>query len=471
METIGWLSILPPIVAIALAIKTREVYISLALFVWLGWTIMNSWNPILGLVEGVNTFLAAITSPGNARTLLFSALIGGIITLTQRSGGMAGFIRWVEGRHLGQNRRTVSLFGIGTSMLLFLESNFGLLVAGAVSRPLFDRAKISREKLSYILDATCAPKQLLIPINAWGAYIVTLLAAQGVLEPNRVLISALSLNFYAMLAIILVVFVALTDWNIGPMREAERRVREEGKLLRDGAEPMMSSDVAMLEAKEGVPLRAVNMLLPIVAMVTTVPLVLWITGDGVILNGSGSDAVLWGVIVGILLAAVMYKAQGIMTLREVTEYTIKGIQGLTPVVIVLSLAFAIAGTQQALGTGVWLAQVAQANVNPGFVPAIIFLLACIMAFSTGTSWGTFAIMIPIVIPMAELLELHVGLTLAAALGGGIFGDHCSPISDSTIVASMASATDHIDHVRTQLPYALIAASGALVLFLGAGFVL
>jgi len=471
METIGWLSILPPIVAIALAIKTREVYISLALFVWLGWTIMNSWNPVLGLVDGVNTFLTAITSPGNARTLLFSALIGGIITLTQRSGGMEGFIRWVEGRNLGESRRTVSFFGIGTSMLLFLESNFGLLVAGAVSRPLFDRAKISREKLSYILDATCAPKQLLIPINAWGAYIVTLLAAQGVLEPNRVLISALSLNFYAMLAIILVVFVAFTDWNIGPMREAERRVREEGKLLRDGAEPMMSSDVAMLAAKEGIPLRAVNMLLPIVAMVTTVPLVLWITGDGVILNGSGSDAVLWGVIVGIMLAAVMYKAQGIMTLREVTEYTIKGIQGLTPVVIVLSLAFAIAGTQQALGTGVWLAQVAQANVNPGFVPAIIFLLACIMAFSTGTSWGTFAIMIPIVIPMAELLELHVGLTLAAALGGGIFGDHCSPISDSTIVASMASATDHIDHVRTQLPYALIAASGALVLFLGAGFVL
>ncbi|SVC39279.1 uncharacterized protein METZ01_LOCUS292133, partial [marine metagenome] len=364
MQTIGWLSILPPVVAIALAIKTREVYISLALFVWLGWTILNSWNPVVGLVEGVNTFLAAITSPGNARTLLFSALIGGIITLTQASGGMAGFIRWVEQRRLGQSRRTVRLFGIGTSMLLFLESNFGLLVAGAVSRPLFDRAKISREKLSYILDATCAPKQLLIPINAWGAYIVTLLAAQGVQEPNRVLISALSVNFYAILAIILVFFVGVTDWNIGPMREAERRVREEGKLLRDGAEPMMSSDVAMLAAKEGVPLRAVNMLLPIVAMVTTVPIVLWITGDGEILSGSGTDAVLWGVIVGILLGAAMYRAQGIMTLREVTDYTIKGIQGLTPVVIVLALAFAIAGTQQALGTGVWLAQVAQANVNP-----------------------------------------------------------------------------------------------------------
>ena len=471
METIGWLSILPPVVAIAMAIKTRQVYISLALFVWLGWTIMSSWNPIVGLVEGVNTFLDAITSPGNARTLVFSALIGGIITLTQASGGMEGFTAWAERRRLGENRRSVRFFAIGTSMALFLESNFGLLVAGSVSRPLFDRAKISREKLSYILDATCAPKQLLIPINAWGAYIVTLLAAQNVAEPNRVLLSALTLNFYAILAIILVVFVALTDWNIGPMREAERRVREEGKLLRDGAEPMMSSDVSMLAAKEGVPHRAINMLLPVIAMVATVPMVLWITGDGKMLQGSGSDAVLWGVIVGIMLAAVLYRAQGIMSFREVTDYTIKGIQGLTPVVIVLALAFSIAGTQQALGTGVWLAQVAQTNLNPGFVPAIVFVLACIMAFSTGTSWGTFAIMIPIVVPMAALLDLHLGLTLAAALGGGIFGDHCSPISDSTIVASMASAADHIDHVRTQLPYALLAAAGALVLFLGAGFLL
>ena len=324
METIGWLSILPPVVAIALAIKTREVYISLAIFVWLGWTIMDSWNPVVGLVNGVNTFLAAITEPGNARTLVFSALIGGIITLTQASGGMEGFINWVERKRLGQNRRTVRLFAIGTSMCLFLESNFGLLVAGSVSRPLFDRAKISREKLSYILDATCAPKQLLIPINAWGAYIVALLLAQDVAEPPRVLLSALPLNFYAILSIILVVFVALTDWNIGPMRVAERRIQEEGKLLRDGAEPMMSSDVSMLAAKEGVPRRAVNMLLPIIAMVATVPLVLWITGGGEaqatnldrLLAGSGSDAVLWGVIVGILLAAAMYRAQGIMKFKR-----------------------------------------------------------------------------------------------------------------------------------------------------------
>jgi Na+/H+ antiporter NhaC len=177
------------------------------------------------------------------------------------------------------------------------------------------------------------------------------------------------------------------------------------------------------------------------------------------------------VIIGLAVGSVLYLAQGIMTVKELTDNTIKGIQGLTPLVIVLALAFAIGETQRALGTGFFLAEAAQASVNPGLIPAIIFILACLMAFSTGTSWGTFAIMIPIVIPMTMVLDLHPGLMLAAALGGGIFGDHCSPISDSTIVASMASATDHIDHVRTQIPYALMAAGGALVLFVLTGFVL
>jgi tetracycline resistance efflux pump len=213
------------------------------------------------------------------------------------------------------------------------------------------------------------------------------------------------------------------------------------------------------------------MVLPIVTMVITVPIVLWITGDGDLMAGSGSKAVLWGVIVGLLIGATLYKAQGIFTVAESTELVIKGIQGLVPLVIVLSLAFTIGATTRALGTGVFVAQAAQATLPTAVVPAIVFLLACFIAFSTGTSWGTFGIMIPIVIPMIELLGLHPGLTVAAALGGGIFGDHCSPISDTTIVASMASATDHIDHVRTQMPYAVVAAIGAVALFLVAGAVL
>ena len=479
MESFGWLSIIPPIVAIALAIITRQVYLSLGLFIWLGWTIMNGWNPVTGLIESMDVFVASVTDPGNARTLLFSALIGAMITFTQASGGMEGFIEWVERRRLATTKRSAGLLTIAVSMAVFLESNFGLLVAGSVARPLFDKCRISREKLSYIIDATCSPKCILIPLNAWGAYVIGLLAAQDVVNPVGLVVAALPLNFYSILAILLALFVVVTGWDIGQMREAERRVAEEGKLLRDGAEPMVSTEVTATEAEAGIPRRAFNMVVPILTMVGAVPVVLWMTGSGAedgtvirrIMAGSGSHAVLWGVVIGLLFAVAAYKIQGILTLKKMTDLAIKGIQGLVPLVIVLALAFTIGATQRSLGTGVYLAQVAEAALNPGFIPAIIFLLACFIAFSTGTSWGTFAIMIPIVIPMFQQLDLHPGLTLAAALGGGIFGDHCSPISDSTIVASMASATDHIDHVRTQLPYALIAAGGAVALFLVFGFTL
>ncbi len=471
MESYGWLSLLPPIIAIGVAIKTRQVYLSLALYILLGWTIMSGGNPVTGAIQSLNTFIAAVTDPGNARTLLFSALIGAMITFTQASGGMDAFVDWAEHRGFARSKRSVGMLTILVSMGVFLESNFGLLVSGSVARPLFDKCRISREKLSYLIDATCAPKCILIPLNAWGAYVIGLLLAQDVANPTRLIVAALPLNFYAILAILLAVAVVVFDWNIGQMRTAEDRVATEGKLLRDGATPMVSAEVSTIEAKSGVPKRVGNMVIPILTMILMVPAVLYITGDGNIMNGSGSHAVLWGVVLGLLAAAVLYLAQGIMNLQELSDHTIRGIQGLTPLVIVLALAFTIAATTRPLGTGIYLASVVEGTLHLGLIPALVFLMACFVAFSTGTSWGTFAIMIPIVIPMIEVLELHPALTVAAALGGGIFGDHCSPISDSTIVASMAAATDHIDHVRTQLPYALIAASGALTLFLIFGFVL
>ncbi len=471
METYGWLSILPPVIAIALAIKTKQVYLSLGLFVWLGWTIMSSWNPVVGLVKSVDVFVGQVTAPDNARILMFSTLIGAMMTMTQVSGGTEGFVGWIDRRGLARSKRSVGLLTVTVSAGIFLESTFSLLVSGSVARPLFDKCRISREKLAYIIDATCAPKLILIPLNAWGAYVAGLLLAQGVADVNALLAGAVVLNFYAILAILLVLVVVVTGWDIGPMRAAERRVAEEGKLLRDGAEPMVSTDVTMTAPKEGVPLRAMNMVVPILVMTVTVPIVLLMTGDGDIRSGSGSQAVLWGVIVGLLVAVVMYRLQGILTIKESTDQVMKGIQGLIPVVIVLSLAFAIGATTRALGTGEFVAEAARRALNPGFVPALVFLLACFIAFSTGTSWGTFAIMIPIVMPMVEVLDLHPALSVAAALGGGIFGDHCSPISDTTIVASMASATDHIDHVRTQLPYALVAAGAATVLFAVFGFLL
>jgi tetracycline resistance efflux pump len=471
METYGWLSILPPLLAIFLAIKTKHVYISLVLGIWLGWTIIHSWNPVSGLIQTLGALVAVFKDEDNTRVVLFSAMIGAIITFTQYSGGMKGFINWVVGKGVVRTRKQAGFLAWFLGFIIFIESSICVLVSGAVARPLFDKLKISREKLSYILDSTSAPKCILVPLNAWGAFVIGLLASQGVDNPVRVLVSSMPFNFYAILALLIVLITVLTEKDWGPMKKAEHRVRVENKLLRDGAEPLISTDVVQMEAKEGIPLRAFNMILPVATMVAMMPLVLLITGKGNLMEGSGSASVLWSVIAGLAVGAVAYRAQRIMNVREITDIFMKGVGGLVPLASLMILAFAIGDICEALGTGPFVAQAAKATLNPGIIPTVIFLVSCFIAFSTGTSWGTFAIMIPIAIPMVKIIGLHPGLMTAAVLGGGVFGDHCSPISDTTIISSMASATDHIDHVRTQLPYALAAAGLSVLLFLIFGFAL
>lgn len=471
METYGWLSILPPLLAIFLAIKTKHVYISLVLGIWLGWTIIHSWNPVSGLIHTLGAIVAVFKDEDNTRVVLFSAMIGAIITFTQYSGGMKGFINWIVGKGVVRTRKSAGFLAWFLGFIIFIESSICVLVSGAVTRPIFDKLKISREKLSYILDSTSAPKCVLIPLNAWGAFVIGLLISQGVENPVRVLISSMPFNFYAILALLLVLITVLTERDFGPMKKAEHRVRVENKLLRDGAEPLISTEVVQMEAKEGIPPRAINMILPVVTMVVMMPVVLLITGKGNLMEGSGSASVLWAVISGLAVGAVAYRAQGIMKVKEITDIFMKGVGGLIPLASLMILAFAIGDICDALGTGPFVAQAASSTLNPGVIPAVIFLVSCLIAFSTGTSWGTFAIMIPIAVPMINIIGLHPGLIIAAVLGGGVFGDHCSPISDTTIISSMASATDHIDHVRTQLPYALTAAGFSLLLFIIFGFAL
>ncbi len=471
MDTYGWLSVLPPLLAIFLAIKTKHVYISLILGIWLGWTIIHSWNPLSGLTQTISALISVFKDEDNTRVILFSVMIGAIITFTQYSGGMKGFVNWVIGKGLVRTRKRAGLLVWFLGIIIFIESSISVLISGAVARPIFDRLKISREKLSYILDSTSAPKCILLPLNAWGALIIGLLAKQGVENPVRYLVASIPFNFYAIFALLLVLIVVLTEKNIGPMKKAEHRVRVENKLLRDGAEPLMSTEVVSMEAKEGVPLRALNMILPVATMVIIMPVVLLITGEGNLMEGSGSVSVLWAVIAGLFVGAVAYRAQGLMKMREITDVFMKGVGGLIPVASLMILAFAIGDTCDTLGTGPFVANAVSSTLAPGIIPAVVFLVSCFIAFSTGTSWGTFAIMIPIAVPMIQIIGLHPGLVIAAVLSGGVFGDHCSPISDTTIISSMASATDHIDHVRTQLPYAFAAASAAFLLFLIFGFVL
>ncbi len=471
METFGWASVLPPLLAIFLAIKTKHVYISLILGIWLGWTILNGWNPLVGLIKTVSAIVTVFNDRDNTQVILFSAMIGAIITFTQYSGGMNGFVNWILGKGLVKTRKSAGFLAWFLGFIIFIESSICVLVSGAVARPIFDRLRISREKLSYILDSTSAPKCILIPLNAWGAFIIGLLSAQGIKNPVGLLVSSMPYNFYAIFALLLVLIVVFSEKNLGPMKEAERRVKEEGKLLSEGAEPLISDEVVMMEAKKGIKPKPVNMLLPVITMVGMMPIVLLITGRGNIMEGSGSTSVLWSVITGLGVGAVAYRFQGIMRLNEITNIFMKGVGGLIPLASLMVLAFSIGDVCDSLGTGLFVARMAKASLPPAVIPAVIFLASCFISFSTGTSWGTFAIMIPIAVPMINLIALPPGLTIAAVLSGGVFGDHCSPISDTTIISSMAAATSHIDHVRTQLPYALMAAIIALLFFFGLGFAL
>lgn len=471
METYGWLSILPPLLAILLAIKTKQVYISLVFGIWLGWTIINSWNPLAGFIHTVNALVAVFNNADNTRVILFSAMIGAVITFTQYSGGMKGFVQWITGKGIIKTRKSAGLLAWFLGLIIFIESSICVLVSGAVSRPIFDKLRISREKLSYILDSTSAPKCIILPLNAWGAFILGLLAAQGIEQPIRVFLASIPFNFYAFIALALVIFFVLTEKDFGPMKKAEERVRKKGELMKEGAAPLISDDVVAMEAKEGVRPRAINMVLPVAVMVIMMPVVLLITGKGNLMEGSGSLSVLWAVISGLLVGAVAYRIQGIMRTKEITDIFMKGVGGMIPLASLMILAFTIGDICDVLGTGPFVAQAAKSTIIPGLIPAILFLISCFIAFSTGTSWGTFAIMIPIAIPMINLIGLNPALIIASVLGGSVFGDHCSPISDTTIISSMAAATDHIEHVRTQLPYALLAGGMALILYVIFGFIL
>ncbi len=471
MESYGLLSVLPPLLALGMAIKTKQVYVSLLLGIWLGWTIMSGWNPLTGMIVSVNEVVGVFGDRDRTLTILLTAMIGALIAFIQYSGGMEGFIERVSAGGFVNDRRSASILAWFIGFIIFVEGNVGVFVSGPVSRPIFDRLRISREKLAYILDSTAAAKATVMPLNSWGAYIIGLLAAQGIDLPLRAMLAAIPLNVYALLAIFVALFVAVRDTNIGPMKEAERRVREEGKLLRDGAEPLVSSDVLMLESKRGVPTRTINMLIPIVTLVVAVLVGLFVTGDGNPMNGDGTASVFWALGIGLVLAGLAYRVQGILTFTEVTDIFMKGIGGMIPIVILLLFAFVIGDTCRAIGTGDYVARAVEGGLPGAVIPAALFIVSAITSFSTGTSWGTWAIMMPIAIPMVEIIGLHTSLVIAAVLGGGIFGDHCSPISDSTIMSSMSAGTDHIDHVRTQLPYALRVAGVTVALYLILGFVL
>ncbi len=492
MHDYGFFSILPPVLAIILALKTKQVYVSLILGTWFGWLIINGWNVVSGTFATIDAFVNVFQSPGNTRTIMFSALVGALLLFIQYSGGVDGFmigiskfIQRVENKKNIKSRKFVQLLAMVTGVILFVETSISSLTVGTLYRPLFDKLKIPREKLAYIADSTSAPSSILIPFNAWGAFIMGLLLTQGIKKPLLVLGNAIIYDFYPILTILMVFIIIVSKKDFGPMAKAEKRTRETGKLLNDNARPLLSDTITSLKSKPGIKLRAFNMYIPILTMVVMMPVYLSYTGWGTVEKydgffdhlvqaigaGSGSSAVLYAVVTSLLVAMVLYRSQKIMKMKEMIEMTLKGISELMPLALLMMLAFSISDVSNKLGTGIYVATVTKAWLTPQLLPFILFVISSFIAFSTGTSWGTFAIMMAISVPMAHTQGANLYLVVAATIGGGVFGDHCSPISDTTIISSMASASDHIDHVNTQLPYALFVGSITAVMYLIMGYIM
>jgi len=490
MEHFGILSLLPPLLAILLAIRTKQVFIALIFGIWLGWVILSEGNVLLGTTATIQALVDVFKNESNTRTIMFSALVGALIAFIQRSGGVKGFVilveQWLvklEQKNRSDNRKTIQWLAALTGMAIFVESNISALTVGSLYRPVFDRLGISREKLAYIADSSSAPTCILIPFNAWGAYIMGLLILQGLENPIKILAYSFPYNFYPLLAIAMVAYIIASGKDFGPMKRAEIRAREEGKLMDDNAQPVVSSEITMMEPKEGVVPKAIHMLFPIAIMVCMMPLMLIVTGWGstdtqlsivarliqAIGSGSGSTSVLYSVITTLVASSALYRIKGIMKSGELVEVAFKGIGGLMPLALLMVFAFAIGNVCQELGTGAFIAEATQNWLSPVLIPMLIFIVSAFMAFATGTSWGTFAIMMAIAVPMSQALGTNMYMAVAAVMSGGIFGDHCSPISDTTIISSMAAASDHIDHVKTQLPYALAMGALSAIFFLVAGF--
>ncbi len=486
----GFLSVIPPIVAIILALRTKQVYIALLFGIWFSWVIIKGWNPLDGTIAMIEGLVNVFQSKGNTRTIMFSALVGSLLIFIQYSRGVEGFINIInkklaklEDKKTGYSRVMVQLLATFTGLLLFVETSISSLTVGALYRPIFDKFRIPREKLAYIADSSSAPSSILIPFNAWGAFIMGLLLTQGIDKPFSVMISSIKYNFYPLLAITIVFIVIFTKKDIGSMKNAEKRTKETGELMNKGSKPMVSDEITSFPPKKGIEAKAYNMIVPLLTMVFMMPINLIYTGWSSVENatsfsnhaseaigkGSGSSSVLYAVITALLVAMVMYFVQGIMKPKEAINLTLKGISELMPLALLMLLAFAIGDACKELETGIYVANATKQWLSPELLPAVVFIISSFIAFSTGTSWGTFAIMLAISVPMANIHAADLTIVVAATLGGGIFGDHCSPISDTSIISSMASASDHIDHVKTQLPYALIGGVISVFLYLIIGF--
>ena len=445
-----------------MALLTRQVFVSLLSGIILGELILLGGNLFEFIPVTIERLLSQFHEDWKLKTLFFVIMVGAIIRLISVSGGIEAFITYVSKKRIKSKRDTL-LMGYFIGVLIFLESSITALVVGTLTKPLASKYKISKAKLAYLCDCTSSPVCSLFPFNGWGALLLGLIGvqiAEGVIEGNKLslLVYAIPLNFYAIITMLVLFTVIYTNKDFGAMKQAE----EEAAVLKED-----ESILVIKDAKGN--MRA--MFYPIAVMLLSVPLFLFLSGKGNILEGSGSSSIFYSVLSTLVFIAVYYVYKKIMDIQTYFHELKIGAGSMIGIGAILLLAFALGEVTVQLQTGPFLASLVEGVLNPSYLAGLIFIIAALISFSTGTSWGTFSIMIPIALPMAAVLDANIPLVIAAVISGGVFGDHCSPISDTTIISAMAADCETIEHVRTQLPYALLSGSISLVLFMVFGIVL
>lgn len=492
-----WLSLLPPLIAIALALITKEVLLSLFVGVFSGALFLANWNPITALARTIDGYVApSMADPDNAAILVFTTLLGGMVGLINRSGGTLAIVERIQRFATDPRRGQLATWLLGVA--IFFDDYSNVLIVGSTMRPITDRLKISREKLAYIVDSTAAPVASIFPISSWIGFEVGLIAAAfaavGIpMNAYTTFVASIPYRFYPIFALVLGLTIAISGRDFNPMLRAERRARRTGKLLADGDTPLANFDDESVVPPEGTPHRAINAVVPILAVIV-VTIVGMMTSGGqglaradfpgtgawlreVFGNANSIAALCWASLTGALLALGLPLVQRIFTIRQGLAAMVEGFKSVFLALVVLILAWSIGSVCDQLRTADFLVHLTSGILSPHLLPAIIFILSAAVAFATGSSWGTLGILMPLVVPVANSLSVGIGLgmdspayatimigTISSVLAGSVWGDHCSPISDTTILSSTASGSDHIAHVRTQLPYALSA--GVIGILLG-----
>ena len=466
-------ALVPPIVAIALALITKEVYSSLFIGILVG-SLFYSGFEFEGTITHIfqDGIIGVLSDSYNVGILVFLVILGTMVCLMNKAGGSAAFGRWASS-HI-KSRAGAQLATILLGVLIFIDDYFNCLTVGSVMRPVTDKQNVSRAKLAYLIDATAAPVCIIAPISSWAAAVTSFVEGE---DGFSIFIRAIPYNFYALLTIVMMVGMVLMKVEYGPMKVHETNAKK-GDLYTTPDRPYANAEEDMTDNGKG---KVIDLLIPILSLIICCVIGMIYTGgffDGVgfveaFSNSDASVGLVLGSFFGFIITIILYVVRKVLSFSDCMSCIPDGFKAMVPAILILTFAWTLKAMTDSLGAKEFVAGMMETSAQGlmNLLPAIIFLVACFLAFATGTSWGTFGILIPIVVAVFEgRNETMMIISISACMAGAVCGDHCSPISDTTIMASAGAQSNHINHVNTQLPYAITCAAVSFVTYIVAGFV-